>query len=212
MDWEQVLCGLITVVLAVILTVLDMDKTFYIPRDAKKRLALRVLWWSFAVANGCAALILYFSIKGLSDFRSWNPFALAATTGVAYLAILRAKLATFRFEGKDVPFGFEALYDACREYIFKRINRIAKEARRKEALELSRRETLATLAQDAFNAIENDALTSEDEKADARQWLENLLEESVDGEQKRLVLAIFILSGRRGRTARLNTQEEAATQ
>lgn len=207
-DWVAVWCSLAAGTTALILTVLDLDKTFYVPQDAKRRLILQCYWWGFTVANGLLAIILYLNVRNIAAFRGWNQLLLAIVTGVTYLALLRMKFTTFSFEGKDVPLGIEALYDACRGYIFKRINRIAREARREEALKLSASKSLRDLAHHAYNTIENDALTSEDDKADARKWLQDIMAENIDVEQKKIVLAIFVLSERRAKTVKMDIHDE----
>jgi len=89
-----------------VLTLFDLDRVFYVPREAKQKFALYFWWWGFILANGLLAVGLYFGVKNLDTFKDWSAPLLALTVGASYLAIIHAKFTTFSLGGKDVPFGF----------------------------------------------------------------------------------------------------------
>jgi hypothetical protein len=107
-------------------------------------------------------------------------------------------LTTFSYQGREVPAGLELLYEGARESVYKRINRIAKEARFAETVALASAKELPDLAADVKLSIEQDALTNPAEKTLAKAWLLNTLKDTkaTDSEKKRY-LADYILSGHR---------------
>ena len=184
---------------AVLLTLFDLDRTFYVPAKVPSRLALWAWWWGFILINGLAAAAIYVIFKDLQPLQGINPIFKAVILGVGYLAVIRAKFTTVNIKGTDVPLGPEALYEGAKGMVYRRINRITKAARFSETNELAKAETLDTLVSRAKLSVNQDALLSLDEKSRALIWILTLLEdkESTD-EDKRLALADFLLSGQRG--------------
>lgn len=181
---------------AALLTLFDLDRTFYVPSKAKRRLALYCWWFSFIAINGLLAVLLYLILKDLDGLRDMNVWLRAVVVGVGYLALVRLKFATFSFQGNEVPFGLEAFYDAGKGFIFKRINAIAIEARRDETTELANSSELAKLAQDAKFNVEADTLLSPEEKRSRQIWLLKTLQDQTTTDiEKKITLANYIKSG-----------------
>ena len=183
---------------ASLLTLFDLDRTFYLPARMQSKVALRAWWWGFILANGLAAAALYVIFKDIEALRGLNPVLKAIVVGISYLALIRAKFTTFNVQGREVPFGLEALYEGAKGFVYKRINSIAKVARFNETTQLAASETLAALAARAKLSIEQDALLTSDDKRRAKAWLLSTLQDpNTSDEDKRAALADFILSGQR---------------
>lgn len=183
---------------ASLLTLFDLDRTFYVPAKVQSKIALRAWWWGFILVNGLAAAALYVIFKDIEALRTLNPTLKAIIVGVTYLALIRAKFTTFNIQGKEVPFGLEALYEGAKGFVYKRINSIAKAARFSETTQLAAAETLVALAARAKLSIDQDALLAADDKRKAKAWLLSVLkDDQTPEEDKRAALADFILSGQR---------------
>lgn len=183
---------------ASLLTLFDLDRTFYVPAKVQSKIALRAWWWGFILTNGLAAAALYAIFKDIEALRTLNPTLKAIIVGVTYLALIRAKFTTFNIQGKEVPFGLEALYEGAKGFVYKRINSIAKAARFSETTQLAAAETLVALGARAKLSIDQDALLASDDKRKAKAWLLSVLKDDQTSEEdKRAALADFILSGQR---------------
>jgi hypothetical protein len=181
---------------AALLTLFDLDRTFYVPSKANRKFALYCWWFSFILINGLLAVLLFFILKDIEAFKEINAWLKAVVIGVGYLALVRLKFATFNFQGKDVPFGLEAFYDAGKNYVFRRINTIAIQARRDETNELANSETLEKLAQDAKFFIEADSLLTAEERRERKTWLVKVLQDAnISKLEKKITLANYIKSG-----------------
>jgi hypothetical protein len=181
---------------AALLTLFDLDRTFYVPSSARRKIPLYAWWLSFILANGALAALLYAILGDVDALRDMNVWLKAVVVGIGYLALVRLKFATFNYQGKDVPFGLEAFYDAGKGFIFKRINRIALEARRQEVENLVNTLSLEQLAQRARLQLANDGLLTAEEKRAGTEWLvRTLRDQSTDEAGKRLSLANFVSSG-----------------
>jgi hypothetical protein len=183
---------------ASLLTLFDLDRTFYVPSKVQSKIALRAWWWGFILANGFAAAALYAIFKDIEVLRTLHPTLKAIIIGVSYLALIRAKFTTFNIQGREVPFGLEALYEGAKGFVYKRINSIAKAARFSETTQLAASETLASLAARARLSIDQDALLTSDDKRKAKAWLLSVIQDAgTTEEDKRAALADFVLSGKR---------------
>jgi hypothetical protein len=183
---------------ASLLTLFDLDRTFYVPARVQSKIALRAWWWGFILANGLAAAALYTIFKDIEALRGMNPTLKAIVIGVSYLALIRAKFTTFNIQGREIPFGLEALYEGAKGFVYKRINSIAKAARFRETTQLAASETLSALAARAKLGIDQDALLTTDDKRKAKAWLLTVLQDTkITDDEKRATLADFVLSGQR---------------
>jgi len=187
---------LVTGATAALLTLFDLDRTFYVPSKVQRKIALYSWWTSFILVNGALAILLYQIFGDAQSLSGWNPYLRALLFGVGYLALVRLKFATFTYQGSSVPFGLEAFYDAAKAFVFRRINTIAIQARRDETTELASSKTLKDLASDAKFAIGADALLSAEEKVSRQKWLLKTLQDAgTTEEDKKITLANFINSG-----------------
>lgn len=188
---------LITGCTAGVLTLFDLDRVFYIPNKTQKKAALYCWWWGFIVANAGIACLLKVALKDVAPFKDMQPIMGAFVVGLSYLAIIRAKVTTFSYQGRDVPFGPEAFYEAAKNFVYKRINRIAMSARYEETIALSKEFPLAELATRARLAIRQNAILLEEEKQRSTAWLLSVLQDTASTDaDKRTLLADFILSGK----------------
>ena len=187
---------LITGATAALLTLFDLDRTFYIPAKGERKAALYCWWFGFVIVNGLLAMLLYFIVKDFDAFKEMNVWLKAVVVGITYLALIRLKFATFSFQGNEVPFGLEAFYDAGKNYVFKRINTIAVQARRIETTEMANTEPLDRLASDAKFFMEADALLTAEEKRSRQIWLLKVLQDgNISEMDKKITFANYIKSG-----------------
>lgn len=187
----------IAFLVSALLTLFDLDRTFYIPSAAKQKVTLYSWWWCFILANGACAAVLYHIFGNSESLSSINSWLRAALIGATYLALIRLKFTTFTFQGQEVPFGLEALYEGAKNFVYKRINRIAKAARYEETMAIANTNSLAQLASRAKISITQDAIMTAEEKRGALAWLLSVLQDQSSEDEKRAAVADFILSGSR---------------
>ncbi len=181
---------------AALLTLFDLDRTFYVPKRVQRKLALYSWWVGFILINGAMAVLLYSILGNVEALKDVNSYLKAVIFGIGYLALIRLKFATFNYQGSPVPFGIEAFYEAGKGFIFRRINSIAIQARREETTELANSSTVKELAGEAKFSIEADALISTEDKRSRMIWLLKILQDaSVLEEDKKIILANYIKSG-----------------
>lgn len=186
---------------AALLTIFDLDQTFYVPQR------FRSGWWRlrfwmviFVGANALLAVATYRVLKVNDPFKDWHQGLAAAASGVAYLAVIRAKVTTFTLGATEVPFGFELFYEGGKNYCYKRINKITIDARVAETAALGKSRSLHDLAVEARHRIRENRLLSVDEKAEHTEWIATVVEDTVASEDERkLYLATYILSGDQSR-------------
>jgi len=187
---------LVTGATAGLLTLFDLDRTFYVPSRVHRKLALYAWWFGFILVNAVLAILLYRIIGNVEALSSLNPYLKAVIFGIGYLAIVRLKFATFNYQGNQVPFGIEAFYDAGKTFVFRRINSIAIQARRDETKELAGMRTFKELAEETKFAIDADMLLSAEERASRRKWLLKTLQDAATSEdEKKITLANYLKSG-----------------
>lgn len=186
---------LLAALVASTITMLDLDRTFYVPAGATQRLTLWAWWWLFVVLNGLLAVGTYLALRHLEPFAEWSPWVSAGGIGMTYLALMRLKFSTFTFQGKEVPFGIEFFYEAAKEAVFRRINAIARSARVAEASEKAKGVDVKTLALEARAMAMNDALLSLDENKAIVGWIKAVVESKLDDDDKRIWLATYLCSG-----------------
>ena len=187
---------LVTGATAALLVLFDLDRTFYIPSRARHRLVLYGWWFGFVLVNAILAVLFYRMIGDLDALNSLNVYLRAVIFGIGYLAIVRLRFATFSYQGTDVSFGLEAFYDAGRAFVFRRINRIAIQARRDETLELAAQRSMRELSEETRFAIAADVLLGAEERAAHMRWLLALLQDPLTSEaEKKITLANYLRSG-----------------
>ncbi len=144
------------------------------------------------------AAALYGIFGNADSLKSTDPRLRAALIGAGYLALIRLKLTTFSVQGREVPFGLEAFYEGAKNFVYKRINRIAKAARYDETVRMANTYTLAQLVSRARISINQDAIMMPDEKRAALTWLLGVMQDAgTQDDEKRAAIADFILSGQR---------------
>jgi hypothetical protein len=193
-NWQWLLAGGV----AALLTVFDLDRTFYLPAATHRKVRLYSWLVFFVLANAGIAISLYIGLGNTEPFKNMGPVVRSLAIGLGFLAVIRAKFTTFKVKNQEIPFGFELLYEAGKGFVYKRINRIAKDARYDETTDMAGKNSLADLTRRARLSIDQDALLSQDDRNTAKAWLLDVLkDQATDEEEKRLVLANFILSGQR---------------
>src|SRR5207302_7529757 len=115
-------------IVAAVLTLFDLDRTFYIPSTVRWKVVLNLWWWGFVITNGILAGLLYALLHDQPPLQNTAEPVRAILVGLGYLALVRLKFTTFTVQGQDVALGLEPAYEGAKEYFFKRINRIALDA------------------------------------------------------------------------------------
>lgn len=182
---------------AALLTLFDLDRTFYIPTRTTEKTKLYLWWWGFVLTNGLLAAALSVGFASLNLLPAIEQGWLRGiAVGVGFLAIIRAKLTTFRVQDREVPFGPELLYEGAKEFVYKRINRVALESRYQETVQLAESEELGALGRRAKLRIDQDVLLAPEEKTRTKAWLLRVVEDDKASDlDKKTSLADFILSG-----------------
>lgn len=184
---------------AALLTLFDLDKTFYIPSSIDRQRQFWFWYLGFILINGVVASLLYLGVKNDFGLDAFEPWMQSFIVGLAYLAILRSKFTTFSFGDKHIPLGVELFYNASRDFVYKRINSIIKQARVEETRQKAMTCSLKELSEEALLSISLDALMTPSEKEEMKNWVNKILQEAKDSEDdraQRYYLANYILSGR----------------
>lgn len=185
-------------VTAALLTYFDLDRTFYIPSKTREKFQLYAWLLGFPLTNGLLAITFYFAFADNPMIKPMSPWLRSLSIGFGYLAFVRLKISTLEVGNEEIPLGPELFYETARNFVYRRINRIAKNARYEETTALASALSLGELARRAKLSIDQDALLNAQEKAEARQWVSKILEDpKTNEEDKRLTLADYILSERR---------------
>jgi len=181
---------------AFFLTLVDLDRTFYIPAKVAQKVTRYVWWFGFPIGNGILAGLLYVVLGDLPALKAMPTWLKALTVGAGYLALVRLKLTTLDMKGKEVPFGLELIYEGAKGFAYKRINRIAMTARFSETVELAANQTLVDLTARAKLAIDQNSLLSPEDRTRLKSWLVRTLQDAGSNEiEKRQALANYVLSG-----------------
>lgn len=182
---------------AAVLTLFDLDNTFYTPSKVRHRSALYGWWLGFILVNSALAAVLYIIVKDRIDaLKGVETWLGAIFVGLGYLALIRAKLLTLRYQDTEFPVGFELFYEGLKRFFYKRINRIAKTALSDDVTVKANAMSLRDLTLAARQDIESDALLNPTQKDAQMKWLLGVLKDTAASEfDKREILARFLLSG-----------------
>lgn len=196
MDWQTLWYSLIAVVTAGVVTFLDVDNTFYIPDKVEKRLQLWSLVLSFVLANGLLAGCSYWALKDSSLVKDLPEWGKSLAIGLSYLSLVKQKFANISTGGSEEPFGLEFFYNSAKYSVYKRINRIAKQARRLETQDLANNHDLDELLREAELSVRQDALLSSEEKRQKElDYIRSIYNDvGANDKMKALTLADYILS------------------
>ncbi len=188
--------ALLAAVIAGVMTWLDLDATFQLSTPGSRRARLWSWLGGFILLNAALAAGTYLVVRNMQPFKDWNQLTASAVAGVSYLAIVHSQVATFTWQGAQVPLGIELFYRGAKQSAYKRINRIAKEALVERTLALAQEKDLDELAIRARLDIVQDALLLPAEKGARKSWLTDVLNDTtMDEAEKRRHLATYILSG-----------------
>jgi hypothetical protein len=151
-----------------------------------KRRAYFLLWaFTFVVANGALACLLYQAVKDFSSLASLSNYLKATLVGASYLVLVRSKLATIKVQDQEVPFGLEHVYNGAKEFVYKGMNRISIAGLTDEADAVAQGQTLKQLASKASAYITNNNLLSDQEKTARRAWLLKILQDGTTEDEKK---------------------------
>jgi hypothetical protein len=176
-----------------IVTYLEMDKVFFVPRQSPGRWAIWGISLLFVAGNSALAIALYALVVHAGILQDVERWLLGLMVGASYLGLVRSKFATLNGQA----FGFEYLYELAKEFAYVRLNRRVKEARRAGAEKLANKKSLSELVVEANFHAGSDSLTSEKEKKEIKAWILRVIGDiATPDSEKRLVLADYILSGK----------------
>lgn len=194
MEWQS---ATVAGVLAAFLTYTDLDRVFDPTQQMKgwDRCKLTCLWWGFVIANGLLALALLYALDELGYLKETNPWLKGLIVGGGYATLIRTKLTTLPIGGKDIPFGFEMVYESIKGMIHKRINRIIRQSRAEEMEKLTQLDTEA-LRTKARTLVMSDALVNDDQSKVTLQWIQEIaVGKGIQDADRRIHLATFIVTG-----------------
>ncbi|MEM1369053.1 MAG: hypothetical protein AAGG02_13760 [Cyanobacteria bacterium P01_H01_bin.15] len=182
-------------------TYLEVDRTFYFPEKLNKRAWLYFWICLFVMGNGGLAVVLYITlVTEFNLFSDWSRWSRAAVVGAGYLALARQKFTSYSTEASEFPLGFELVYQLANQAVYKRINRIASQARYEETIELASREgvTVTDLKRRCELSIRQDALLSSEARDKQKQLIQEIINDAdLDEETKKWWLAGYVLSQQR---------------
>ena len=185
--------------LAGLITLLELDRTFYVPKKTSEWLKLQAWWWGFIVCNAVLAAGLFLIVGDLEAFAKQiesRPLR-AVLIGLGYLALIRLKIATVNIQDSQQSVGLEALYEGLKGFFYKRINGIVRKARHEETTELAKSSSLTDLLQRARNDLKLNDLLPSDKKKALLDWIHRIEKDPISTEDdKKFSLANFILSDR----------------
>lgn len=192
---EQVILGTAGIV-ALLISLMDLDKDIYVPRRPPFAV---VFWWgTFVLANVALAVVVASALSGREEIRTLNPLVGGMILGLAYLALIRAKVYTIQTANGPIEVGLEAVYNRMRGFFYGRILSAILPARAAEIRKYIEGKALQELALEARLRITNNPDTTADVKAVELKWVLDLMNDAVaPDDQKRQWLANFILSGQR---------------
>jgi hypothetical protein len=194
---SESLAGCIAGAVAFFLTLVDLDRTFYIPAKVPQKISRYLWWFGFPLANGVLAGLLYSALSDLPALKTMPAWSRALAVGAGYLALVRLKFTTLDMKGKEIPFGLELIYEAAKGFAYKRINRIAMTARFAETVEMADKLSLAELTARVKLAIEQNSLLTPEDRSSLKAWLLRTIQDANSTDiEKRQALANYVLSGK----------------
>jgi hypothetical protein len=180
-----------------LLTLFELDRTFYVPKAAQDRAKLWGWVGFFVIVNGVIASVTAAVLRTNDSFASWQWAVQGLAAGLSYMAVVRVKIATLKFGQEDVNVGVELIYDYAKDYVFKRINKIAKAARRVEVGTLISECTLVELVLRARQEVLYDELLTPAQSIQLQQWILSVVEpDDLTEDEQKLFLANYVCSGR----------------
>lgn len=187
---------LITGFVAILLTLFDISRVFYVPRSGPHKRKFYLWAGAFLLANAALAIILYFSFRDIGPFHSMNSSLRALIIGASYLVLVRSKLATIKVQSDEIPLGLEYVYNGAKDFVYRGMNRVSIQALTMEAAAMVGHRSLKELALETKAYITNNNLLSEDDKNLRKSWLLKVLQDNTSDEEKSVTLATYILDER----------------
>jgi hypothetical protein len=184
--------GLITAVVAGIVTYLEVDQVFSIPAGSPGRWGTRGIIACFVGLNCILAVGLYALLRHASALSGVEEWLSGLLVGAGYLSLVRLKFATVN----NQPFGFEFFYDQAQRFAYKRINRRVIESRKEAAETRAQGNLLAKLVEDANVQVQLDSLLSQAEQLEVKAWILEVVKSPASEEEKKLLIADFLCSGK----------------
>ena len=100
---------------------------------------LATWWWGFILVNAALAGFLFQVLREKEPLKTWDPWVAAALAGASYSALIRFKFATLP-NTNNTALGFEAIYEALKRVVHKRINRIVRDWRMEQSQQLAQKD------------------------------------------------------------------------
>ena len=175
-------------------TYLELDQVFTVPKKSRGRWGIRATTAAFILVNALLAVALYQLLNRAAILASVDVWVRGLLIGAGYLSLIRLKFATLN----DQPFGFEYFYELARRFSYTRINRRVVDARLDAAGDLAANTPIADLVSQAKGKTNFDSLLTPDEQNEVKAWILRVIKDKdATEEEKKLILADFILSGSR---------------
>jgi hypothetical protein len=186
-------------VIAGILTYADLDTVFDAPPHRLRWgpwWRLLAWWWGFVLVNAGLAVALFYGLRE-TYFKDLNPWIGPFVAGFGYPALIRLQWTTLPLNGKNTPIGIETGYEAAKNLVHRRINRIIRTWRVEQSEALAQAD-LATLRERALLMVGSDALLTEEQRNADTNWINQTASHKGTPElDRRRTLALFIITERR---------------
>jgi hypothetical protein len=186
--------------LAALTTYLDLNTVFDIPPHELRWppwLRLQLWWCGFILVNAVIAGVLFLTIGAKSPFSEMAPWIAAVSVGAGYSALVRLQFTTLSIHGKDTPIGVETLYEALKDLIHRRINRIIRAWRMEQSTLLAAKD-IDVLRQTALTMVGSDSLLTDDQRTSTTNWINTTADDAATPEyQRKVALALYLITERK---------------
>ncbi len=183
---------LVASTVAILLTVFEVARVFYVPRERRRKIAFLSWAGSFVIANGILSAVMYLALKDSSAMHQLNAYLAAFCAGASYLVLVRSKFCVIN----ETPIGLEYFYDSAKQFVYKGMNIVSVTALTEEAMSFAAGTSLKDLSRKAEQFITNDNLLKPEEKATRKAWLLRTITDSTSDDDKKVAIATYLLSAR----------------
>lgn len=184
------------------LTYCDLATVFDAPPPSlewRPWLRLNAWWWTFVLGNGVLGAALFSILRG-TYFKDLNAWLAALIAGFSYTAIVRLQFTTLPINGKNTAVGIETGYEALKNLVHRRINRVVRLWRMEQCKTLALSST-ADLRQQALLMANTDALMSNEDRNAVTAWVNQVADDDATPDaDRRMTLAVYIITERRSAT------------
>lgn len=152
-------------------------------------------WWCFVVSNGVSAGIYHQWVQTLGLLSDLGPLQASFTLGFSYITIKR--LGFYAISSIEIQsfVGTSLIYGPIKAVALKRINLAVRRTRVEQAKKDGRGTSVSCLAAEVQAHVWHDALLRSEEKKMILLWIQAVIAQPLDDEQKKMLLYSYLTSG-----------------